>query len=279
MPQGTTTKDTASHGEGSPPKERRIGQDGHAFGPQGAAEGKGASRAAGRERPIPTHNRFAELDDGDQAEEVARKADADKEDRSKDNWDPKKRNLDIAKRKQLWKQECKSKEQAQRLEEAQSEVPAKETGGNLGTDPREAASSAHPFGSSTLVEKGPEAAGRPVPSDQPPAEGGGDRGERVDRPGQLVQCGGRKGGLPEPVSAPMATRNSKERLSSFFLWLCQADPPGREEDPFHVSGLPGSGCTQEGCRTRARRTGLSGPARAPGYCSQSFNSLTARGAL
>ena len=136
MAQGTATKDTASHGEGSRPKERRIGQDGHAIGPQGAAERKGASRAAGRERPIPTHNRFAELDEGDQAEEVARKADADKEEGSKDNWAPEKRNIDIDKRKQQWKEDCKGKEQAQRLEEAQSNVPAKETGGNLGTDPR-----------------------------------------------------------------------------------------------------------------------------------------------
>ncbi len=224
--QGTTTKDTASRTEGSRPKERRIGQDGHATGHQGAGKGKSPSRAAGGESPIPTHNRFAELDEGVQAEEVARKADADKEDRSKDNWDPEKRNLDIAKRKQQWKEDCKGKEQAQRLEEAQSNVPAKETGGNLGTDPREAASSAHPFGSSTLVEKGPEAAGRPVPSDQPPAEGGGDRGERVDRPGQLVQCGGRKGGLPEPVSAPLTARSSKDRVSSFSS--CSAQPIRKE---------------------------------------------------
>jgi hypothetical protein len=116
--QGTATKDTASRTEESRPKERRIGQDGCATGHKGAGKGRRASRAAGGESPIPTHNRFEELDEGVQAQEVARKADADKEDRSKDSWDPIKRNLDIAKRKQLWKQECKSKEQAQRLEQA-----------------------------------------------------------------------------------------------------------------------------------------------------------------
>ena len=78
----------------------------------------------------------AQLDEGVQAEEAARKTDADKEERSKHSWDPEKRNLDIAKRKQLWKQECRSKEQAQRLEEAQSDVPAEKTGGNLGRPER-----------------------------------------------------------------------------------------------------------------------------------------------
>ena len=130
----------------------------------------------------------------------------------------------------------KKKQQAQRLEEAQSNIPAKETGGNLGTDPRETASRAHPFGSSTLVGKGPEAAGRPVPSDQPPAGGGDDRGERVDRPGQLVQCGGRKGGLPEPVSAPLTTRSSKDRLSNFSS--CSAQPirlEGKQTPPMFLA--------------------------------------------
>ena len=162
------------------------------------------------------------MDDGGQAQEVAKKADADKEDRSKDSWDQARRNKDIAKRKQQWREESAGKEEAQRLEEAQTNTPATGTGGKLGTDPSEAASSAHPFGSGTLEARGPEAAGGPVPPDQPPACGGDDRGERVDRPGQLVQCGGRKGGLPEPVSAPLTARSSTDRVSSFSS--CSAQP-------------------------------------------------------
>ncbi len=166
--QGDATRETISLGEGSPLKERRIGPAGRNNGPQGVAEGKAASSATGRRRPIPTHNRFAELDDGGQAQEVAKKADADKEDRSKDSWDQARRNKDIAKRKQQWREESAGKEEAQRLEEAQTNTTATGTGGKLGTDPSEAASSAHPFGSSTLEARGPEWAGGAVPAEQPP---------------------------------------------------------------------------------------------------------------
>ena len=137
-------------------------------------------------------------------------------------------------------EESAGQEEAQRLEEAQTNTTATGTGGKLGTDPSEAASSAHPFGSGTLEAKGPEAAGGPVPPDQPPACGGDDRGERVDRPGQLVQCGGRKGGLPEPVSAPMATRISKEQLGSFSSGSAKPIRQERKRIPSMFQAFPGA---------------------------------------
>jgi hypothetical protein len=223
--QGAPEKATGSRTQENRPKDRRIGQ-GDCSDWQRSPGKERTSRSAGREAVIPTLNRFEELDEGIQAQEVARKADADQEDRRKDRWEPAERIADIAKRKQKWKQGCNDREQIQRLEQAALAAPTGEVGGSLGTDPREAASSAHSFGSSTLVEQGPEAAGRPVPFDISPAKRGGDWGERVDPPGQLLSCGDRKDGRPEPSSALSTARIASDRMNSFSA--CSVQPARRE---------------------------------------------------
>ena len=162
----------------------------------------GSSRN-GSHGTITLSNRFAQLEDSKRAEEVATKADQDKEEQVRDGWDQESRLEDLAHRKQSWHAAKFRKLSTHHTgrgvaRSSQGSGPQGSEGG--GIQRRQSAS-----GSSVRATKGPEAAGGPGATEPPSAKGGGDREERAAPPGRLAPGVGRQAGLPEPFAAPMVT--------------------------------------------------------------------------
>jgi hypothetical protein len=205
--------------------------------------GEAASSSTVRRSPPPIeiHNSYSELAQAERAEEVANEADQEKEVQAKMQWDPARRNADLANRKQQWRVTARDQEVRQQDEDALHRPSRSGAPSSTSSEEPAGRSSKQGAGGSARLAGWPDLAGGPSPPDQPSATKGDDLGERADRLGRLAQGQGREGGPPEPSSASLATGTGLGLAGATFPGSAGQERQVGQLCPTTTQAFPGAG--------------------------------------